>query len=689
MRAYEEIRNDIQRATELRDVEALRRLADEMQAIAGNKAVITATMTLGTANAMSRDFDVALQNFRHASELATVQGDTSSVCVAALNIGAVYIDIGDHERAIEWLHRAIEISTENDAKRLTNVAYKQIAYVYLIIKDHPLALEYYQRAIGLAEEVGDRSLLLASIIGLGNVYGQTGDLLRALEYHQRAAHLADELGDLFSQAYANGSIGNVHLEAGEYDRALERLHAALETFETFGDVKSTMDTLGNIGMVHKAMGDLDQAMKYFETVLAGCMKEGLKNTAAAVLGSMAEIWIMRGELDKADQLLRQPAAQEVRDPSVRATYHGRRGMLLAALNDLDGAHVEQQAALEIALGSGLRSLAADVHLASRDLAQQRNDFAAYIHHNNEYTRISDEIRGKETTQRLAMMEAERKVEGERREREKERALLYGALPKSVADRMLRGEKVSGDHYDDATVIFADIVGFTQISENLSPGDVVALLERIFSEFDAICEKHGVTKVKTIGDSYMAVAFDTEGSTEHHTIRAARCALAISHSVSHEVSHAVSHAVSHEVSHSVSHSVSHEVAFRIGMHSGPVTAGVIGTQRLQYDVWGDTVNVASRMESAGEPGKVHVSEAFAIQLKANTEYTIQNSISESPNPESHSVSHSVSHPVSHSVSHSVSHEVPLVTRHSSLVTTPRGSVDIKGKGLMNTYWLVEG
>jgi class 3 adenylate cyclase len=180
---------------------------------------------------------------------------------------------------------------------------------------------------------------------------------------------------------------------------------------------------------------------------------------------------------------------------------------------------------------------------------------------------------------------------------------------------------------------------------MSSQEVISLLDDVFTQCDAICAKHGVTKIKTIGDSYMAVSF---GSVAN----AALCALEMS---------------CIKVNYKVSHSVSHEVLFRIGMHCGPVTAGVIGKERMQYDVWGDTVNVASRMESTGEPGKVHVSEALAIELKSNTEYTIQN-------------------PVPHEVSHSVSHEVPLVTRHLSFATQLRGLVDIKGKGPMTTFWL---
>jgi adenylate cyclase len=111
-------------------------------------------------------------------------------------------------------------------------------------------------------------------------------------------------------------------------------------------------------------------------------------------------------------------------------------------------------------------------------------------------------------------------------------------------------------------------------------------------------------------------------------------------------------------------------FRNGPRCGPVVAGVLGTERMQYDVWGDTVNVASRMESTGEAGRVHVSEAFALNLKRDTDYRAQHSMSDSQNPNSHEVSQTSE----------------LVTRYSSLATIERGWIDIKGKGPMQTHWL---
>jgi class 3 adenylate cyclase len=223
--------------------------------------------------------------------------------------------------------------------------------------------------------------------------------------------------------------------------------------------------------------------------------------------------------------------------------------------------------------------------------------------------------------------------------------------------MIRGEDVSGDHFDHAAILFVDVVSFTSNTSHMPPADVVKLLETIFRTIDGLCDSQNVVKVKTIGDSYMCFRGDGDATTNARSI--ANVALDVLHEA-------------------FTWPTGEPLRFRAGIHIGPATAGVIGTQRLQYDVWGDTVNVASRMESTGEPGKIHVSEAFAAVLTS---------------PPSPLDDHGTSTP-SALDDHGTSPPSPLSSLRggtSSLFPVPcslreRGALEIKGKGMMTTYWL---
>ncbi|MCO6466486.1 MAG: adenylate/guanylate cyclase domain-containing protein, partial [Bradyrhizobiaceae bacterium] len=218
---------------------------------------------------------------------------------------------------------------------------------------------------------------------------------------------------------------------------------------------------------------------------------------------------------------------------------------------------------------------------------------------------------------------------EREEREREKALLYGALPKHIADRMLRGEDVSGDEHPSVSVLFMDIAGFTSHSQTLHPREVTELLDRLFESIDKACTEYHVVKIKTIGDAYLAVAFPL--SDDHDAMQGA--------STAHELR--ITQVATQVMQHGLSWPDGSPVQVRIGLHTGAVVAGVIGTQRLQYDVWGDTVNTASRMESTSEPGRIHASDVFAQAL--------------------------------------AQHDSPYVC-------TPRGTIEVKGRGSMQTYWV---
>ena len=181
------------------------------------------------------------------------------------------------------------------------------------------------------------------------------------------------------------------------------------------------------------------------------------------------------------------------------------------------------------------------------------------------------------------------------ERERSERLLLNILPAPIAERLKASEESIAEHSDGVTVLFADIVGFTPLSARKTPRALVELLNRIFSEFDALADAHGLEKIKTIGDAYMAVAGLPEPRPDH-AVRAAGMALAM---------HAATARVSAEMG--------EELSLRIGLHSGPAVAGVIGRRKFTYDMWGDTVNTASRMESHGLPGTIHCTEATAALL----------------------------------------------------------------------------
>jgi class 3 adenylate cyclase len=182
------------------------------------------------------------------------------------------------------------------------------------------------------------------------------------------------------------------------------------------------------------------------------------------------------------------------------------------------------------------------------------------------------------------------------EREKSERLLLNVLPASIADRLKESNQVIADGFASATVLFADIVGFTLLAQKLAPADAVVLLDSVFAGWDGLATRQGVEKIKTIGDAYM-VAGGLPGPHEGHAAAIADMALAMGGEVERCTAES---------------GLALEV--RIGIDTGPVVGGVIGRAKFSYDIWGDTVNTASRMESHGIPGAIQVTERVYEQLR---------------------------------------------------------------------------
>ena len=180
-------------------------------------------------------------------------------------------------------------------------------------------------------------------------------------------------------------------------------------------------------------------------------------------------------------------------------------------------------------------------------------------------------------------------------------LLLNVLPRAIAERLKREPGVIAEAHEEVTVLFADVVDFTPLTERMEPARVVELLDEVFSAFDALAARHGLEKIKTIGDAYMVVAGLPEPRPDHAEAMAEMALDMV------------------DVIRQLREPLGFDLAIRVGIDSGAVIAGVIGRHKFIYDLWGDTVNTASRMESHGMPGKVQVSEATHRRLAGRYEF----------------------------------------------------------------------
>jgi class 3 adenylate cyclase len=196
--------------------------------------------------------------------------------------------------------------------------------------------------------------------------------------------------------------------------------------------------------------------------------------------------------------------------------------------------------------------------------------------------------------RFAQLQAEKELV--ELEKEKSEKLLLNILPGAIAGRLKSGEKTIANGHETVSVMFADLCGFTALSRKTNPANLVEMLNSIFTAFDLIVEKHGVEKIKTIGDCYMMVGGLPTHRDDHAQV-VADAALEMVEALEH-----------------LNQVNGTDLKMRVGIHTGPVVAGVIGKIKFTYDLWGDTVNVASRMESSGLPGMVHLSEQTQEALK---------------------------------------------------------------------------
>jgi len=559
--------------------------------------------------------------------LATLQTKSSSDRLQKLLPLPVYYQRMATESTDPAFQQEMNDSAEaaKDIPRLRGMLYVARAYLAGHLGEEDLRNTMMARMVAEAEAYGSNGWLLTTLNNAANLARGYGDQLGAIRYGQQARTLARENDLKRDWAIIDHALTWSYDGVGLPEIAVTIGREGLDLSIELGMTGMTFNLYLILGKVLSRLDQIDDALEMFDRAAdISDQVQGVEVPRAAVL-------TFRGHAltrcDRAEEAL--PHLMEALDICQQR---------IRKFETPSGDFVLQMANVQWALARAHhlldefdKALPYYETLRSREQMFVNSDEGVDIHrHLAEcYTAIGDDTRALasyqryieahqafssgEQQQRIVRQEVERSVEAERARAERERKLLHAILPSTIADRRLNGERRIADTLNDVVVMFIDVAGFTPKAEQLSAHQLIRYLESIFEPIEEIVTKHGGEKIKTIGDAFMAACGATS-NTDRRAERMVRAALEIADL--------------------------HGTDIRIGINSGQVVAGVLGEGRFTFDLWGDAVNTAARMEEYSEPGRVHVTEAIARQVDGITDLHVES----------------------------------------------RGIIDVKGKGLMQTYWV---
>jgi len=515
---------------------------------------------------------------------------------------ALLIDISytykntDPSKGIKYGKEGLQLAEQLNWKKGMAKGNNCLGNNYKASSDYPAALKHYLEALKIYEAIDEQKSIPIIMMNIGTVYWPMHEYARSLEYYEKALPLATKLGNKKLCGLLYGNISVVYAEQGDYRHSTEYNKKALKIFEELDDRADLAWITENLGSDHAKAGDPEAAITYYEKALVMTRELNDRKDEASVLECIG--------LAYRDMARSAGVAARNRYLQQSITYFNKAKDILTEINDLDylrtsyydlSTTMEQMGDHKQALENYKKYAAlndsvfsTDNRLAIAKLSTQKAEMDS--EQQVKINRILNSRRKKEISVLAGGMLLLLVITGfVFRERRRSDKLLLNILPSEVASELKHKGSAEAKYYNNVTVLFTDFVNFTALSEKMQPQQLVDELHDCFKAFDAIITKHGIEKIKTVGDAYLAVAGLPVANTKH-AYNMVSAALEIRDFITERNRRG---------------NTSFEV--RIGINSGSVVAGIVGVKKFAYDIWGDTVNTAARMEQHSEPGKVNISQ----------------------------------------------------------------------------------
>lgn len=510
------------------------------------------------------------------------------------NIGAVYFSQGNDANALDYYLQSLQVSEKIGDKLRIATALTNIGAVYFNNPlTHDKALEYYLKALPISEASGDQAAIGTSSVNIGEIYFAKGDNKSALLYFEKAQKALETAGNLNTVAYTLNDIGKVYAASGDFERATQfQLKAVDLANKVNAKLEMTQSLLG-LANTYKSQGKTANSLQSYQKVESLAKEIGADYELKSAYEGLADTYTLLSDFKNAfkyqrllttikDTLYNTENNKKIQGLQFNFDIQKKQTEIDLLTKDkaLQNLDLQRQKFVKNSLFAGLLLIMSIAFILFHSNRQKIKANKLLQQQNDEINLQKEEI----ATQRD-------KLDSQKDEIER---LLLNILPEETAQELKQNGSATPRYYETVSVLFTDFVDFTKIAEVFSPQELLAELNEHFVAFDTIIEKYHLEKIKTIGDSYMCAA-GVPSEDRNSAENIVRAGLEIEKYME---------AVNQE---KIEHSAK-PWNIRIGIHSGPVVAGVVGKKKFAYDIWGDTVNLASRMESNGQTGRVNISSA---------------------------------------------------------------------------------
>ncbi len=557
-----------------------------------------------------------------ARELAEKINFPKGIALAYKNIGITYYDKNKDNLVLENWNKSLEIykaikDSAGEANMLSN-----IGAVYMNQGADVKAIEYYMSSLAIAEKINDKLRIATVLNNTGSVYmHKESSKQKALQYYLRSLPISEELKDKNAIGTTSANIGEIYIEAGKSDSAIYFLNKSLDAHV---NTQKVAQPLNDLGAVYDSLKQYSKSLYYYK--MADSISSAYDNVRFQIIAQtgIADVYYKSKDLNRSLEAYKKvEKLAEVSQQNFLLKYiYAGLSKVYEAKNQMENAFEYQKKLTElkdnlynIEAEDNMRSIVFDFDMQKKqseinlltkdkalaDLELNRQKFAknALIAGLGLVSLIifilyRDYLNKAKTNKLLDSQKAQ--IQN----------LLSNILPDEVAEELQRDGTATPRFYESASVLFTDFKSFTKHADHMTPQEVIAELNSCFIAFDDIMEKYNLEKIKTIGDAYMCAGGIPVPDPNHYwnMIKAAKDiqATILKRNREREAKDLPPWEI------------------RIGIHVGPIVAGVVGKKKYAYDIWGSTVNIASRMESNGEPGQINISSATYELIKEEYECT---------------------------------------------------------------------